>query len=160
LVKHNEKLPNCRYTYEADITSEVRFACREPCRINSEFCIFHDKDHYAEHEQEATKRFEEKVLESISQNKSLECFGYYLPGINFAKVIDAVAKRIEIELTTAPETVIKAFTEFLKLLRNKVFPQPVYFSKAAFSKEVDFTGTEFSKGKDQRSNSKDCRIQS
>jgi hypothetical protein len=41
--------------------------CNEPSITNGKFCIFHDKDHYAEHEQEAIKRLKEKVLESVSK---------------------------------------------------------------------------------------------
>jgi hypothetical protein len=107
-------LPNCEYKYESSYPT-IKFACNEPSIINGKFCIFHDKDHYAEYEQEATKRFEEKVLESISQNKPLNCFGYYLPDINFAK-----------------------------LLKEKTFAQPVYFDRATFYKDAFFYGTTFS----------------
>jgi uncharacterized protein YjbI with pentapeptide repeats len=73
-------------------------------------------DHYAEYEQEATKRFEELVKDSISQNKPLECFGYYLPDINFAN-----------------------------LLEGKSIAQPIYFMEAIFYKEADFTNVNFPK---------------
>jgi hypothetical protein len=87
LIKHNEKLPQCQYKYEGTYPAEIKPGCDEEINRYGKFCIFHDKDHYAEHEQEATKRFEEKVLESLSQNKPLECFGYYLPDINFAELL-------------------------------------------------------------------------
>jgi hypothetical protein len=74
-------LPNCQYTYEPD------FACDRRSITNSKFCFFHDKDHYAEHEHEAIETFEEKVSNSISQNKPLEYFGYYLPAIGFGQLL-------------------------------------------------------------------------
>jgi hypothetical protein len=58
LTNYDEKLPICQYKYETNYPSEIKFACDEPSIANSNFCIFHDKDHYVEHEQEATKRFE------------------------------------------------------------------------------------------------------
>ena len=66
------------------------------------------KDHYEEFEHEATKRFEEKVRESISENRPLECIGYYLPTIKFAKYFSTTT------------------------LTEKSFSQPVYFIKATF----------------------------
>jgi uncharacterized protein YjbI with pentapeptide repeats len=94
----------------------MKFACDEPSITNSEFCIFHDKDHYAEHEHEAAKRFEGKVLESISQNKPLKCIGYYL-----------------------------SFVSFANLLEEKNFLQPVYFNEATFYGATDFSEAKFSK---------------
>jgi uncharacterized protein YjbI with pentapeptide repeats len=110
-------LPTCQYKYESDFPSKIKFECKELSIANSKFCIFHDKDHYAQHQQEVTKRFDEKVLESISQNKPLECIGYYLPEINFAK------------------------------LKGVSFAQPVYFSGATFSKGASFWDAAFSEGK-------------
>jgi len=66
------------------------------------------KDHYVEYECEATKRFEEKVRESSSQNKPLKCIGYHLPTIEFAKYFSTTT------------------------LTEKSFSQPVYFIKATF----------------------------
>jgi hypothetical protein len=109
-------LPYCEYKYEPFYAPTIKFACNEPSITNGKFCIFHDKDHYAEYEQEVTKRFEEIVSESISQNKPLECFGYYLPAINFRK-----------------------------LLKEKTFVQPVYFNEARFSQEAHFSEARFSK---------------
>jgi hypothetical protein len=74
-------LPTCEYKHGIDFPSTIRFECNEPSVTNSIFCIFHDKDNYAEHEEKVTKRFRERVLESISQNKPLECVGYYLPWV-------------------------------------------------------------------------------
>jgi len=102
------------------------FSCSEEARTGSKFCIFHDenyvKDHYVEYN--VIKRFEEKVAESISKNKPLECIGYFIPPVEFAK------------------------------LTGKGFSQPVYFNKATFyvtnfdhakfSDEVRFTGATFS----------------
>ena len=84
--------------------------------MNSEFCIFHDKDHYTDHEKEARKRLENILEESISENKPLECIGYYLPYIDCAK-----------------------------LLIQKTFSQQVYFNHATFSKGANFSGATFSK---------------
>jgi uncharacterized protein YjbI with pentapeptide repeats len=112
-------LPTCQYEYESDYPSKIRFACNEPSRTNKKFCIFHDKDHYGEYEHEAAERFEQKVKESIDHDKPLECFGYYLPEINFAK-----------------------------LLKRKRFAQPVYFNEATFYKEATFSRATFTKGGD------------
>jgi rare lipoprotein A (peptidoglycan hydrolase) len=122
-------LPTCEYKHGIDFPSTIRFECNEPSVTNSIFCIFHDKDNYAEHEEKVTKRFRERVLESISQNKPLECVGYYLPYIHFAEWI-----------------------------KEKTFAQAVYFNKATFyqganfnrfefSREADFSGVQF---KEQR----------
>ncbi len=81
-------MATCQYRYETLYPAEAMFTCNEPSVTNSESCIFHDKDHYAEHEKEAINRFREKVRESISQNKPLECFGYYVPAINFAQLLE------------------------------------------------------------------------
>jgi hypothetical protein len=108
-------LSKCKYEYKPryinEITSEIPLDCKEQFTENGDFCIFHDKSHYIE--QEAAKRFEEKV-KSINQNEPLVCFGYYLPGINFAN-----------------------------LLEGKNFSQPVYFNEATFSKEANFGGAKF-----------------
>jgi uncharacterized protein YjbI with pentapeptide repeats len=100
-----------------NIPPEIPLDCKEQSTENSEFCIFHDINHYTEHEQEAAKRFKEKVKKSINQREPLICFGYYLPDINFAN-----------------------------LLEGKSFAQPVYFNEATFSKEAIFGGAKFSKG--------------
>jgi uncharacterized protein YjbI with pentapeptide repeats len=105
----------CQYKYESGFPIKIKFVCDEPSIPNSVFCIFHDKDHYTEHEQEAARRFEEKVSESISENKPLECFGYYLPEINFAE-----------------------------LLMGRIFGQPVYFNETRFYRSADFSSTTFS----------------
>ncbi|HEU4443868.1 MAG TPA: hypothetical protein VFR94_04255 [Nitrososphaeraceae archaeon] len=62
-----------------------------------------------EFEREATKRFEKKVSESISDNKPLECVGYFLPTIEFRKYLPTTTFRGE-----------------------KSFSQPVDFTKATF----------------------------
>jgi uncharacterized protein YjbI with pentapeptide repeats len=61
------------------------------------------------------ERFKEKAEESIDHNKPLECFGYYLPGINFAE-----------------------------LLGGRSFAQPAYFNEATFTKDVNFFEATFS----------------
>jgi hypothetical protein len=57
-------LPKCKYEYEPSsfeyIPPEIFSDCKEQPTENGEFCIFHDKNHYIEHEQEGAKRFEEK----------------------------------------------------------------------------------------------------
>ena len=82
-------MPKCKYEYEPnvleDIPPEIPLDCKVPTE-NGEFCIFHDKNYFEGHEQEAAKRFEDKVRKSINQNEPLICFGYYLPAINFAKL--------------------------------------------------------------------------
>jgi len=113
-------LPKCTYEYEpgvlADYPPEIPLDCKEHSTENSRFCIFHDKSYYIEHEQEAAKGFEEKVRKCITQNKPLVCFGYYLPGISFAS-----------------------------LLEGKSFSQPVYFNKVTFTKDANFWKAKFSK---------------
>jgi hypothetical protein len=74
-----------------------------------------------EYEGKATKRFEEKVSESLSENKPLICIGYYLPAIEFAKYF--------------PTT---TFTE------KGSFSQPVYFNKATFCNIANFSIATFS----------------
>ena len=73
------------------------------------------KNQYVENK--AANRFEEKVKDSINQSEPLICFGCYLPGINFAN-----------------------------LLEGKSFAQPVYFNKATFSKEASFIKASFYEG--------------
>ena len=102
-----------QYEYESH-EPKIKFACNEPSIKNSKFCIFHDKEHYAEHEQEAVERFEEIVNDSIEHNKPLECIGYYLPAINFSK-----------------------------LLTENSFAQTVYFDEATFYEGADFSGAQF-----------------
>lgn len=117
LVKHDEKLPPCEYKYESHYPL-ILFECDEPSITNSEFCIFHDKERYAEYEQEAIKRFQEKVLESIYQKKPLECFGYYLPFLNFVELFS---------LNEGSLLNLKSLK-----LTEKSFSQPVYFNEALF----------------------------
>jgi uncharacterized protein YjbI with pentapeptide repeats len=112
-VKNDEKLPACQYIHKYKYPG-IKPGCSE--LTDGKFCIFHDKDHYAEYEEKATKRFEKKVSDSISQNEPLECIGYYLSNIAFAK-----------------------------LLKEKGFRGVVYFNEATFYKEADFSGAEFSK---------------
>jgi uncharacterized protein YjbI with pentapeptide repeats len=118
-------LPGCKYEYKPSflegIPPEIPLDCKEQSIENSEFCIFHDKNYFEVHEQEAAKRFEEKVRKSINQNEPLICFGCYLPSINFANVLE-----------------------------GKSFAQPVYFNNATFSKEADFEGATFSERADFR----------
>lgn len=89
------KLDSCQYKYEPDNYLPKGFSCKEEARPGRIFCIFHDenyvKDHFVEYELEATKRFEEKVTESISENKPLDCIGYFLPAIEFAKYFPTTA---------------------------------------------------------------------
>jgi Pentapeptide repeats (9 copies) len=110
-------LATCQYesgSFEY-IPPEIPLDCKEEPIKNGEFCIFHDKNHYTEHEQEAAKKFEEKVKESISQNEPLICFGYFLPAIDFRR-----------------------------LLEGKSFAKPVYFNKATFYRKANFIGAKFS----------------
>jgi uncharacterized protein YjbI with pentapeptide repeats len=117
-------LPTCQYKYESHYPEEIKFACSEPSITNSKFCIFHDKDHYIEHEQEAARRFEKKVSDSISDKKPLECFGYYLPEIYFKKLL-----REEI---------------LVQLFVVQPFEQPVYFNETRFYRSANFSNATFS----------------
>jgi Pentapeptide repeats (9 copies) len=113
-----ERLPKCTYEYRLgpyeSIPPEIPLDCKEQSAENNEYCIFHDTAYYTEHEQEAVKRFEEKVRKSINQNEPLLCFGCYLPGIDFAN-----------------------------LLEGKGFAQRVYFNEATFSEEANFERATF-----------------
>jgi hypothetical protein len=104
-------LTTCQYTNENPYPTG--FACKEPTVEGSKFCLFHSKDYHIKDDPEAIKklenRIEEKVKESIDNNKPLECFGYSLPDIDFAK-----------------------------LLGGKSFEQPVYFNDATFYGKADF----------------------
>ena len=109
-------MTECQYEYETYFSKiHIKFACNEPTIPNSQFCFFHDKDHYVEYEKEASKRFKEKVNESISQNKPLECIGYYMPDIDFAELLD-----------------------------GRSFAQPVYFHNAKFYRGASFSEAKFS----------------
>jgi hypothetical protein len=76
-------LASCQYNYNSSLYPKWHFSCNEEARTGRFFCIFHDenyvKNHYEEFEHEATKRFEEKIRESYSKNKPLECIGFHLP---------------------------------------------------------------------------------
>jgi hypothetical protein len=145
LIKHNEKLPKCQYKYQS---AKIKFACNEPSRTNGKFCIFHDEEHYAEHEQEAAKRFEKKVLESTSQNKPLECFGYYHPDVNFAELLrgESFAQVVSFRKATFYEGVSFSeakFTEKVDFIQAK-FSKEVYFREAKFEGDAFFFGATFS----------------
>jgi Pentapeptide repeats (9 copies) len=90
----------------------------------SKKCIFHDekyvKDHYVEYEREAIQRFEKKVTDSSSENKPLECIGYFIPPVEFAKYFSTTT------------------------LTEKGFSQPVHFNKATFYGATNFSGATFS----------------
>jgi Pentapeptide repeats (9 copies) len=135
----------------------MRFDCNEPIIANSKFCIFHDKDHYSEHIQEAAKRFKEIVSESISQNKPLRCIGYYLPAINFAKLLEG--KRFE-ELVHFDEATFYEGANFFRATFSKesdqeehqahfydaTFTERANFSKATFTERAHFSGATFTEG--------------
>jgi uncharacterized protein YjbI with pentapeptide repeats len=107
----------CEYKTEFNYEGAKEFPCDKPSILNSKFCFFHDKDHRDEYKQKAVEGINDKVKESILENKPLECIGYYLPDIDFAK-----------------------------LLKDKGFAQPVNFSGAKFSEGLaDFSGVTFSK---------------
>jgi uncharacterized protein YjbI with pentapeptide repeats len=89
---------------------------------------FHDKDHYTQYEQKATERFENKVKDSISDNKPLECVGYYLPAINFATLLEG-----------------KSFAQSV-YFSGSTFSEQSYFSEAKFLAEAHFLDNQF-KGK-------------
>jgi uncharacterized protein YjbI with pentapeptide repeats len=124
-------LPQCQYKYEREYP-KIKFVCDVPSIPNSEFCIFHDKDHYTEHEQEAARRFEEKVSESISENKPLKCIGYYLPEI---KVQGVFRQPVYFN-----ETRFYRNADF----SNVTFSGKARFWKATFSGEAAFLRATFS----------------
>ena len=114
----------CQYKHKHDRYWTKDFSCREEARTGSIFCIFHDekyvKDNYEKFEREATKRFEDKVRYSSDNDEPLECIGYFLPAIEFAKYF--------------PTTTVK----------EESFSQPVNFVKVTFYGLSDFTGATFS----------------
>jgi uncharacterized protein YjbI with pentapeptide repeats len=141
-------LPTCEYKYESDYPEEIKFACSEPSITNSKFCIFHDKDHYTEHEQEAVRRFKEKVSESISENKPLKCIGYYLPEIHFAKLLKekTFAQSVYFNKATFYEGANFREVTFEREadFTTATFAERATFSEATFSKKASFFGTTFS----------------
>jgi Pentapeptide repeats (9 copies) len=138
----------CEYKYKSKKFEypDVDFTCKEDPRTGSStLCIFHDenyiKDNYEEFEHKATKRFEEKVKESSSDNKPLECIGYHLPSIEFAKYFPT---------TTTPEKSFSQPVYFVKTtfyganFRGATFSNVAYFTDATFSNEANFRGATFS----------------
>lgn len=112
-------MPTCQYIYKSRAIGSsgiptTGFACKEG--TNGKFCIFHDKEHFAKNEKKVTKRFEKKLKESLSKEEPLNCAGYYLPDIDFTK-----------------------------LLIDKTFPHPVSFIDTTFYQGVNFSGFTFSK---------------
>ena len=120
-------MPHCAYKYEPYYRS-TRFTCKEECRTNSKFCIFHDKDHYAQHEKEAIDRFQDIVAESLSKGSPLECIGFYLPRIDCASL-----------------PIHKTFSQPV-YFNNATFYRAVNFFRVSFSKEANFDGATFSDG--------------
>ena len=84
-------MAKCKYEYKSSqfesILPEIPLDCKEQSTENGELCIFHDKSHYTEHEQEAAKRFEETVRESINQNKPFGMLWLLSAGYRFCKFI-------------------------------------------------------------------------
>jgi uncharacterized protein YjbI with pentapeptide repeats len=130
-------LPKCQYEYKPDPQSPRKFACNEPSITNSKFCIFHDKDHYAEHEQEAAKRFEEKVSDSIHLGKPLECIGYYLPHVDFERLLGRES--------FAQAVYFNGATFYQGAYFNATFSEKTYFYNATFSGPANFSEATFSK---------------
>ena len=141
----------CDYNYEHfSFPVDRLFTCDEPPITNSNFCIFHDKDHYTDHRQKATKRFEEKLKESISKDKPLECSGYYLPYINFPKLLQ---EKSFVQAVYFNESTFYERTNFNNVLFLKganftgtLFKEEVKFIGAEFKQDVTFRGAKFSKG--------------
>src|SRR5919107_2722905 len=70
------------------IPPELPLDCKEQTTTkNGEFCIFHDKNYFEEHEQEAVKRFEAKVKDSINQNKPFGMLWFLSAWYRFCKFI-------------------------------------------------------------------------
>lgn len=152
-------MPKCNYEYKPkvpnvleDIPPEIPLDCKVPTE-NGKFCIFHDKDYYVKSAKQAitpkyevAKRFEDKVKESIDQNKPLICFGYYLPGINFAELLGkSIAQPVYFsQATFSKESNFRGatFTERADFVRAK-FTEGAWFGRATFSKDADFRGVKF-----------------
>jgi hypothetical protein len=140
-------LPACQYKYESE-SPRIRFECNEPTITNGKFCFFHDEDHYDEYEEDAANRFEEKLLESISENKSLLCIGYYLPNINFLQLLgeESLPQRAYFTKVTFYKGASFAFATSSEELEftNATFSGPAIFTKATFGGAADFHTSTFS----------------
>ena len=103
------------------------FECNEPSVTNSIFCIFHDKDNYAEHEEKVTKRFREIIRAFLKTSlwNALATITY----IPFAEWIKE-----------------KTFTQAV-YFNKATFYQGANFNRFEFSREADFSGVQF---KEQR----------
>jgi uncharacterized protein YjbI with pentapeptide repeats len=111
-------LPRCQYQYKSRTVGSSGVPSRWPRCVeltNGRFCIFRDKEHLEENKQKVTKRFEKKVRDSLFEEKPLDCVGFYLPHIDFAK-----------------------------LLRRKTFSQAVIFIDATFYEGLNLSGVTFS----------------
>jgi uncharacterized protein YjbI with pentapeptide repeats len=120
-------LPKCQFTtqyYDYEIHKEVDFYCQE-LPLASGFCIFHDKDylhHYLfsfreEHKRNVLDRLKRKVKHAISNNETLHCIGFLLPGLSLSD-----------------------------LSISKEFTKPVYFPGSQFFGKTDFSGVKFQQG--------------
>lgn len=97
------------------------FDCDEDSFPGRDVCIFHDKENYNEHRNQAIKRFATKVIQSVHENKPLKCIGYYLPSFDFASLLQD---------------------------EEKYFRQPIFFAKATFYEQANFSKTIFMKEAD------------
>lgn len=155
-------MPRCQYSYEFDLPPR-KFECNEESIANSEFCIFHDPTHHAEHGDSAAKRFEEKLMESIFENKPLECIGYHLPNLDFSKILKGLRfvqrayfnranfyESVDFSEVTFSERVYFEETKFSEeaTFYKTTFSKRVFFSKALFLKNVNFYSASFQRGAD------------
>jgi hypothetical protein len=86
----------------------------------SSFCIFHDREYAAQHEDELYNTFMQQVAMCIDTNKTLYCIGYNLPDIRFVGI------NFNIPIYFSESTIHSA-----------------NFSESSFSDTVSFSGVIF-----------------
>lgn len=64
------------------------YKCDEKAIEGKEFCIFHDNQFHLTYPKEVNKRLEEKMEESIKNNKTLYCIGYNIPTVRIRKIFN------------------------------------------------------------------------
>jgi uncharacterized protein YjbI with pentapeptide repeats len=135
-------LSKCQY-HPVDIPSYP--GCNEPTITNSNFCFFHDKDHYLEHKPDAKKRIQDKV--SVSNKEALNCTGYYVPYVDFAELLEEEGFEQPIYFMNATfyEGANFSFVKFPKSadFSNSTFSDLANFGNTIFSEDVNFEETQF-----------------
>lgn len=105
--------------------------------VGSEFCIFHDsnyiKEHYDEYEVEAVKRLEKRIQISLSKKEPLQCIGYAIPSIEFAKYFMNFLYPVYFNRATFHDADFSGAR----------FAHGASFCRSSFHSKADFSGAEF-----------------